>query len=59
MAIPTKFDGQLAEIEDMAGCVMIKLRTMHRAKGESDIAGLRELLQQYVDHVMAVAKADR
>jgi hypothetical protein len=26
MAIPTKFDGQLAEIEDLAGLVMIKLR---------------------------------
>lgn len=46
MAIPTKFDGQLAEIEDAASCVLIKLRTLHHSgKADRDIAGLRDLLQ--------------
>jgi hypothetical protein len=57
MAIPTAFDGQLAEIENAASCVLIKLRTLHHAGGaDHDITGLRELLQAYVDQVMALAK---
>jgi hypothetical protein len=57
MAIPTAFDGKLAEIENAASCVLIKLRTLHHAGGpDGDIAGLRELLQAYVDQVMALAK---
>jgi hypothetical protein len=55
MAIPTKFDAQLAEIDDLAGCVMIKLRTLQHAGASRDISGLRELLQNYVDRVMALA----
>lgn len=56
MAIPTQFDAQLAEIDDLAGCVMIKLRTLQHAGGSRDIRGLRELLQTYVDQVMALAQ---
>jgi len=56
MAIPTPYDGQLAVIDDLAGCVMIKLRTMQHGGANRDISGLRELLQNYVDQVMALAK---
>lgn len=57
MAIPTKFDSQLAEIENAANCVLIRLRTLHHAAGANrDISGLRELLQAYVDQVMALAR---
>ena len=58
MAIPTKFDGQLAVIENAASCVMIKLRTLHHAGngGHRDITGLRELLQAFVNQVMALAR---
>jgi hypothetical protein len=57
MAIPTKFDGQLAEIENAASCVLIKLRTLHHSGGgDRDISGLRKLLQAYVDQVMALAR---
>jgi len=55
-AIPTKFDGQLAEIDDLAGCIMIKLRTLHHAGANGDTNGLRDLLEAYVDAVMTLAK---
>jgi hypothetical protein len=57
MAIPTRFDGQLAEIDDLAGCVMIKLRTLrHAGMKQPDMGELRELLQRYVDLVINIAK---
>lgn len=57
MAIPTAFDHQLAEIENAASAVVIKLRTIHHAgAGHRDVAGLRDLLQSYVDQVMALAQ---
>jgi hypothetical protein len=35
---------------------MIKLRTIRHAGDARDLGGMRELLQTYVDHVMALAK---
>lgn len=58
MAIPTKFDGDLAAIDDLAGSVMISLRTLQHA-GCDDIPGLRavlrERLRNYVDRAMEMA----
>jgi hypothetical protein len=56
MPIPTPFDHRLAEIDDLAAAVMIKLRTIRHAGDARDVSGLRELLQTYVDQVMALAK---
>ena len=62
MAIPTKFDGQLAEIDDAASGIMVQLRTMQHA-ATRDVpnmrVALRERLQSYVDQVMALARDGR
>ncbi|WP_275198481.1 hypothetical protein [Bradyrhizobium sp. CSA207] len=40
----------------MAASILVKLMVMrHAGDGKRDIAGLRELLQQYVNDVMALA----
>jgi hypothetical protein len=56
--IPTKFDGQLAEIENAASGIMTLLRTMNWAAAR-EVPGmrtrLREMLQNYVDAVMKTA----
>jgi hypothetical protein len=58
MPIPTAYDGKLGEIDDIAGSIMISLRTMATA-APKDVPGmravLRERLQSYVDTVMAAA----
>jgi hypothetical protein len=38
------------------GCVLIKLRTLRHAGAGHDVTGLRELLQNYVERVMALAR---
>jgi hypothetical protein len=58
MPIPTKFDGDLAAIDDLAGGVMICLRTLQHA-GRDDVPGLRATprarLRDYVDRAMEMA----
>ena len=58
MPIPTKFDGDLAAIDDLAGSVMVQLRIMNHA-APSDVpklrAVLRERLRDYVDRAMEMA----
>lgn len=60
MAIPTRFDHELAAIDDMHGSVMIRLRTWRRADpARRDPGAIREALRAYVDAVMkAVNDAD-
>ena len=58
MPIPTAYDGKLGEIGDLAGSIMVSLRTMQHA-AQKDVPGmrerLRERLQGYVDAVMTAA----
>jgi hypothetical protein len=58
MAIPTKADADLAALDDLAGGVMISLRTLQHA-GPGDVPGLRavlrERLRNYVDRAMEMA----
>ena len=58
MPIPTAFDGKLGEIDDLAGGIMVQLRTMRHAN-ERDWPRMREVLrerlQKYVNAVMAAA----
>ena len=57
MPIPVKADYQLRDIENLAANVVTRLTTMRYAPKNTkrDVAGLRELLQQYVNAVMALA----
>ena len=59
MPIPTKFDGQLGEIENLAGCITTKLSILHRAGPKRDATELRELLEEFVNKVIATAKGDQ
>jgi hypothetical protein len=56
--IPTAYDGKLGEIDTAAGNIMVQLRVMQNANAR-DIpkmrAALREPLQFFADHVMALA----
>ena len=57
MPIPGPHDTAMAEIENTAASVLIKLTTMrHTGPGQRDVAGLRQLLQDYVDLVMKLAR---
>ncbi len=56
MGIPTAQDQSLAEIDDIANSVKVKLTVMrHAGRGHRDISGLRDQLQEYVDKVMQFA----
>lgn len=59
MPIPTAFDGELGEVENLASGIMTQLRTLQHA-GAKDVprmrAALRDALQNYVDRVMATAR---
>lgn len=53
MAIPTRFDHELAAIDDMHGSVMIRLRTWRRADpARRDPGAIRDALRAYVDAVV-------
>jgi hypothetical protein len=58
MAIPTKTDGDLAALDDLAGGVMVAIRVMNHAAA-SDVPRLRtvlrERLRDYVDRAMDMA----
>jgi hypothetical protein len=54
MPIPGPADAALADIENAASCIRVKLTTI-RYCADRDLAGLRQLLQDYVDLVMAFA----
>jgi hypothetical protein len=55
--IPGPADAALADIENVASSIMVKLTTMrYSGAAGRDIAGLRRFLQDYVDLVMAFAK---
>jgi hypothetical protein len=62
MPIPTAYDGKLGEIDDIAGSVMVSLRTMAHA-APKDVPAmrerLRERLQDYVTAVMSAAPTGR
>jgi hypothetical protein len=58
MAIPSKFDHRMSEIDDAAGKIMVQLRTMQHANPADIVrmrAVLRERLQSYVSAVLALA----
>ena len=59
MPIPTKFDGEIGEGQDLASGIMTQLRTMQHA-GARDVprmrAALRDALQVFVDKVMSTAR---
>jgi hypothetical protein len=61
MSIPTKFDGDMAALGDIASSVLRQLSTMQRA-APSDLARmraqLRMTLQQFADEVMATARRE-
>ena len=57
MPIPTAQDKALAEIDDLANSIKVKLAVMRFAgKEPRDIAGLRNVLQTYVTKVMKFAR---
>jgi hypothetical protein len=57
MPIPGPADAVLADIENTASSIRVKLTTIRYGDpAHRDIAGLRRLLQDYVDLVMAFAK---
>jgi hypothetical protein len=57
MPIPGPADAALADIEDLSSSIRVKLTTIQFGDpAHRDIAGLRQLLQQYVDMVMAFAR---
>ncbi|NPU12048.1 hypothetical protein HL666_14850 [Bradyrhizobium sp. 83002] len=57
MSIPTRQDYALRDVENLAANVVVRLTTMRYAPKNTnrDVAGLREVLQQYVNAVMALA----
>ena len=61
MPIPTKFDGDIAAIEDMTSSVLLQVRTMQHAAAR-DVPRmrerLRETLQALVTEVMKVARSE-
>jgi len=61
MAIPTKFDGDIGEIDDIASNILLQVRTMQHAAAR-DLprmrARLRSTLQEYVDQVMTMARSE-
>jgi hypothetical protein len=59
MAIPGPADAALADIENTASSIRVRLTTLQHgdpSRRDIDIAGLRQLLQDYVDMVMAFAR---
>lgn len=57
MAIPGPAEAALADIENCASSIRVKLTTIQYGDpAHRDIAGLRHLLQTYVDLVMKFAR---
>lgn len=55
-ADPDRHDYALGEISNLAASITVKLSIMrHAGDGKRDMKGLRDLLQDYVDRVMAFA----
>jgi hypothetical protein len=55
MPIPTEYDRKLGEIDDLAGVVMIRLRTLQHAGSRRDGESVRAALDQYAAAVRALA----
>lgn len=59
--IPTKFDGDVTAIDDMAANILLQVRIMQNAAA-SDIprmrTRLREMLQQHAEKVIKVARQE-
>lgn len=53
MPIPTKFDGQMAEVDNLAAIVSVALRNLRHPGGDPD--RLRDTLQAYINHVTETA----
>ena len=45
----------MAEVEDLAALVIVRLTTLQTCPGKKDLSGLRDVLQQFVDRVMDLA----
>lgn len=59
MAIPSKADSALAEIDALHGVIMVRCRTFLRAGKRRDPASTKDALRAYVDAVSEfVAGAD-
>jgi hypothetical protein len=62
MPIPSRFDHELADIENAASGILTQLRTMQHASARDVPAmrgRLRDMLRAYVDLVMATAPDGR
>ncbi|WP_316159797.1 hypothetical protein [Bradyrhizobium sp. SZCCHNRI20481] len=55
MAIPTAKDYELRAIDEIMANVATRLVTLRHTPGRKDVAGLRKVLQDLVDKVMAYA----
>jgi hypothetical protein len=60
MPIPTKFDGELGEVENLAAGIQLQLKVMQHCAAASDLprmrAALRDALKTYVATVMTTAR---
>jgi hypothetical protein len=59
MPVPTQHDRDMAEIDDLHGVVLIRLRTLQHAGARHVGASVREAVEQYVAAVTALAATDR
>ncbi|MGJ5042737.1 hypothetical protein [Bradyrhizobium sp. HKCCYLRH1062] len=55
MAIPTAKDYELRAIDEIMANVATRLVTLRHTPGRKDVTGLRKVLQDLVDKVMAYA----
>lgn len=61
MPIPTQFDGDAAAIDGLSSNILLQVRIMEKAAAR-DVprmrTRLREMLQEYADKVMSVARVE-
>lgn len=58
MAIPTRQDYSLAELENLHSVVMVRCRAFVHAGQRRDPAGIRDALVTYADAVIAFIKKE-
>jgi branched-chain amino acid transport system substrate-binding protein len=58
MPIPTPYDGKLAEIDNLHGCVMTALRTQQRAAQWDDDPGMKAFHQFLEKYLPEASRAD-
>jgi hypothetical protein len=59
MPIPTQHDRAMAEVDDLHGVVMIRLRTLQHAGARRGVAGVRLALEDYATAVLTLAEVGR